>query len=36
MDFQGESREMLYKHSNSKRLNDLCELQKDGTLYMIS
>lgn len=34
MEFQGESREMLYKHN--KKINDICELKKDGTLFMIS
>ena len=35
MEFQGEiDREMLYKHN--KKINDICELKKDGTLFMIS
>ena len=34
MDLQGDNREMVYKHQ--KKLNDICELRKDGTLFMIS
>ena len=26
---------MMFKHNNSK-LNDVCEYEKDGTLYMVA
>lgn len=34
MDYKEESREMVYKHQS--KLNDIVELQKDGSLYLVS
>ena len=34
MDLREESREMVYKHSNT--ISDLYEFKKDGSLFMIS